>query len=265
MGKIKIFLLTLLIFLFSFFLSYFSLEFARQQGMDELFRFADPYDLVVKNARIIDGTGTEVYDSSIGILEGRIKAIGKNIVRGKADVFDATGYTLIPLMVEIPEDSDWVDRDLPGAMSRFPYDRIFFKSSEDPEIAGRSLEVVLRDGLYREDDLRKEFNWMVLIAPEPEVAEGDAISSAVYRLTGWRSDSLGLESGKIREGYLMEAYLYRTRDIYETEFVGILNNEVMPEPDYIIRGNEVIDGKTGVAFSNEVTEEMNPETNDAVK
>ena len=35
------------------------------------------YDIVIKNAKIIDGTGNQFYKSDVGILNGKIKSIGK--------------------------------------------------------------------------------------------------------------------------------------------------------------------------------------------
>lgn len=260
MQKIKIFFSVMLIFILAFFLSFFALQFAKQKGREDLFRFANPYDLVIKNARIIDGTGGEIFDANIGISKGKIKKISQELVRGNADVFDATGYTLIPEMVDIPEETDWVTRDLPGAMSRFPYYRIFFRSSEDSNLAGRSLEAVLREGLYNEEFLRSEFNWRVLIAPEGEDIDSDSIISAIYKLTGWRSESLNLAKGKITEGFEMEALLYRTKDIDEKAFLNSLNNEIMPKADFSISGNEVTNEKTGLVGSYNNTEDASKET-----
>jgi len=250
MDKLKIFFSVLLIFIMTFFLSFFALQYAKQKGNDEIFRYANPYDLVIKNVRIIDGTGGAVYDSNIGISKGTVKSISSNITRGDADVFDGTGYTLIPKMIEIPEDTKWVTRDLPGAMSRFPYYRIFFKTSEDELLAGRSLEAVLREGIYQEEDLTTKFNWTVLVAPEGDTIESDNIPSAVYKITGWRSEALEiLDRGKIQEGYQMEGILYLTREIDRKEFLSSLNNEIQPPGDFYIEGNEITDPTGGDAFA----------------
>lgn len=245
MNKIKIFLSVLFIFVITFFLSFFALEYAKQKGNDEMFSFSNPYELVIKNVRIIDGTGGEVFDSNIGISKGIIKKVNKNIDRGKADLFDATGYTLIPRLVEMPEDIPWISRDLPGAMSRFPYYRIFFKTSEDEHLAGRSLQAVLKEGLYSEEDLKTKFNWIVLIAPERDAMDADNISSAVYKITGWRSETLEIiDQGKIQAGQKMEGILYLTSDINRHDFLSALNNEIQPLGDYYINGS-IIKDSTG--------------------
>lgn len=250
MDKIKIFISVFLIFLLTFFLSFFALQYTKQKGNDQIFRFANPYDLIIKNVRIIDGTGGAVYDAHVGISKGNIKTIGKNIKRGNADVFDGTGYTLIPKMTLIPEDTQWVTRDLPGAMSRFPYYRIFFKTSEDEHLAGRSLEAVLREGIYLEDDLKTKFTWTVLIAPEGEIIESDNIPSAVYKISGWRSEALEIiDQGKIQSGYKMEGILYLTRNIDRNEFLNTLNNEIQPPGDFYVNGSTITDGLGEDVFS----------------
>src|SRR5689334_22571890 len=38
--------------------------------------FGQPYDLLIRNARIIDGTGSPSYTGSIAVRAGRIAAIG---------------------------------------------------------------------------------------------------------------------------------------------------------------------------------------------
>lgn len=242
MDRVKILVSIVLIFLMTFLLSFFALEFAKQKGKDEYFRHANPYDLVLKNVRIIDGTGGSVKEGHIGISKGVIKTISKNIRRGDAHVFDATGFTLMPKMIDIPEEVSWVSRDLPGAMNRFPYYRIFFQASEDELLAGRSLEAVLREGIYKEEDLLDKFSWIVLIAPDEEPLETDSLNKALYKITGWRSDALEImDLGKIEVDYQMEAILYRTSQINRDEFLDSLNNEIQPLGQYEVKGNKVFE------------------------
>lgn len=249
MDKIKVFLSIFLIFLLTFFLSFFAMQFAKQKGNDEIFRYANPYDLVIKNARIIDGTGGEIFDAHIGVSKGMIKEVSIDLDRGDADIFDATGYTLVPKIIELPEDIPWISRDLPGAMSRFPYYRIFFKTSEDYHLAGRSLEAVLREGLYLEEDLKTKFNWTVLIAPESDTIKTDNIASAIYKVTGWRSEALEItDQGKIKVGNKMDGIFYLTKNIDRKEFLNNLNNEVQPPGDYYIKENTVTDKTGGDVF-----------------
>lgn len=260
MDKFKIILSVFLIFLITFLLSFFSLEFAKQKGKDDFFRHANPYDLVIKNARIIDGTGGGVVEAHIGISDGIIKTVSKNIRRGNANIFDATGYTLMPKMTKLPDEVPWVSRDLPGAMSRFPYYRIFFKASEDKLLAGRSLEAVLREGIYKEEDLLEKFSWIVLIAPDEEELETDTLNKALYKITGWRSDALGIEDlGKILPEYKMEGIFYRTSQIDRTEMLDSLNNEIQPLGQFTISGSVVLEAGKDVFKEKEKEKEEEEE------
>ena len=55
------------------------------------------FDVLIKNAQIIDGTGAEVYTGSLAILADTIAWIGESNGTISADhIIDATGYTLSP-------------------------------------------------------------------------------------------------------------------------------------------------------------------------
>ena len=53
-----------------------------------------PLDLVVKNARVV--TGSESFESSIGVEGGKIASISPNLVPSGAEVYDAEGKIVIP-------------------------------------------------------------------------------------------------------------------------------------------------------------------------
>ena len=53
------------------------------------------FDLLIKNAEIFDGTGSEPYIADLAVLDGKIAAIGRDL--GPAEtVVDAQGRALIP-------------------------------------------------------------------------------------------------------------------------------------------------------------------------
>jgi N-acyl-D-aspartate/D-glutamate deacylase len=57
------------------------------------------YDIVVKNARIVDGTGKKAYDGNVAVKDGRIAALGK--VTGEAKrVIDAKGQVVAPGFID---------------------------------------------------------------------------------------------------------------------------------------------------------------------
>jgi len=57
------------------------------------------FDLLVTNARIVDGTGKKAYDGSVGVKDGRIAAVGS--VSGDAKrVIDANGQVIAPGFID---------------------------------------------------------------------------------------------------------------------------------------------------------------------
>jgi N-acyl-D-aspartate/D-glutamate deacylase len=57
------------------------------------------YDLVVRNGTVIDGTGAPRRQADIGVVDGRIAAIGRIAERGTTEV-DADGYIVAPGFVD---------------------------------------------------------------------------------------------------------------------------------------------------------------------
>src|SRR5215510_12809701 len=58
-----------------------------------------PYDLVIKNGTVIDGTGLPRYRADVGVRHGRIAAIGR-IREGAREVVDAEGQVVAPGIVD---------------------------------------------------------------------------------------------------------------------------------------------------------------------
>jgi len=57
-------------------------------------------DLVIENARIVDGLGTPARDGAVAVEDGRITAVGADVGAGRARV-DAGGLVLAPGVVDI--------------------------------------------------------------------------------------------------------------------------------------------------------------------
>lgn len=67
---------------------------------------AGPYDTVVRNGRIIDGTGSPWYSGDIGIREGRIAAIGNLTNAPARRTIDAHGMVVAPGFIDMLGQSE---------------------------------------------------------------------------------------------------------------------------------------------------------------
>ncbi len=66
-----------------------------------------PYDIIIQNARIIDGTGNPWYQADIGIYRDRITAIGKLDSRLAKRVIDAAGKVVAPGFIDMLGQSEF--------------------------------------------------------------------------------------------------------------------------------------------------------------
>jgi N-acyl-D-amino-acid deacylase len=66
----------------------------------------EPYDLIIRNGRIIDGTGSPWYSGDLGIREGRIAAIGSLADAQAEKTIDAAGMVVAPGFIDMLGQSD---------------------------------------------------------------------------------------------------------------------------------------------------------------
>ncbi len=62
---------------------------------------AQDYDVVIKNGKIIDGSGNPWYYGDVGVLNGKIATIGKLAHASAKKVIDATGLILTPGFIDV--------------------------------------------------------------------------------------------------------------------------------------------------------------------
>lgn len=75
------------------------------------------YDLIIKNGKIIDGTGSPSYYSDLAIKDGKIARIAKNITCGK-NMIDASGLTVTPGFIDSHSHSDASILDFPDQVEK---------------------------------------------------------------------------------------------------------------------------------------------------
>ena len=63
------------------------------------------YDLILKNANILDGSGAEAFFGDIAITDGKIAAVGTDLT-GAKEILDVTGLTVSPGWIDSHSHSD---------------------------------------------------------------------------------------------------------------------------------------------------------------
>lgn len=64
------------------------------------------FDLVIKNARVFDGTGNPAFPADVGVREGRIVALGRLDTATATRVIDAAGKFVSPGFIDIHSHAD---------------------------------------------------------------------------------------------------------------------------------------------------------------
>jgi N-acyl-D-aspartate/D-glutamate deacylase len=66
---------------------------------------APAYDLLIRNGRVVDGTGNPWFPADVAIKDGKITAVGR--VTGTASrTIDATGLVVAPGFIDLHTHSD---------------------------------------------------------------------------------------------------------------------------------------------------------------
>lgn len=64
------------------------------------------FDLLIRNGRVVDGTGNPSYLADVGIRDGKIAAIGRLAARKATRTIDAAGLVVAPGFIDIHNHSD---------------------------------------------------------------------------------------------------------------------------------------------------------------
>src|SRR5690349_9519375 len=66
-----------------------------------------PYDLIIANGHVIDGTGSPWYQADVGIRDGRIVAIGRLEGEPTRRTIDARGMVVAPGFIDMLGQSEF--------------------------------------------------------------------------------------------------------------------------------------------------------------
>ena len=75
---------------------------------------AAPYDVVIRNGHVIDGTGSPWYAADIGIRAGKIAAIGRLADAPAKRTIDARGMVVAPGFIDMLGQSETDDSGQPA-------------------------------------------------------------------------------------------------------------------------------------------------------
>ena len=75
---------------------------------------AADYDLVIRNARVIDGTGNPWYRADVALSSGKIAAIGKLAQASAARTIDAKDRVLAPGVIDVHTHVEGGVEKVPG-------------------------------------------------------------------------------------------------------------------------------------------------------
>jgi N-acyl-D-amino-acid deacylase len=85
--------------------------------------FAQSLDVLIRNGRIIDGTGNSWFYGDVGIKDGKIKVIGKQILRDAGRIIDANGLVVAPGFIDVHAHIEGAESATPTA-DNFIYDGV---------------------------------------------------------------------------------------------------------------------------------------------
>ena len=117
-----------------------------------LFAQRPSYDVLIRGARIVDGTGNPWFSGEIAIKDGRIAAVGHLGSPTAARVIDATGLVAAPGFIDLHTHSDLTLLADGTAQSKV-------RDGVTLDVIGESTSVAPRDGLPVESGDGVQQNW----------------------------------------------------------------------------------------------------------
>ena len=116
---------------------------------------ASPFDVLLTNARVVDGTGAAPFDADVGLRGDRIVAVGELADREAARTIDAAGRVVAPGFVDMMGQASLVlITDPPSAESKLRQGITTYLSGEGGSAAPQSAETLSNPPVIDGDTLR---------------------------------------------------------------------------------------------------------------
>ncbi len=239
MRRVKILISILLLGVLSYYVNLYVFTGLKVHGYSYLISTAaEPYDLVIKYAEILDGSGVnDRFRGDIAIRDGYIVAVGF-VNAQDSPVFDAGGLTVLPYPVALQKNGRGVEHLLATSYPRFPASEIYLTQ---PPYDGLNLtQIAFAQGLPIDETFNKLKN---ALPPEtkaylisfPFESENGTNRELAAQLTGHRAQFYGLKDcGIVQSGYQADFYLYKTRDYTDEDLNRLLRKGSFPDPLYKI-------------------------------
>ena len=75
------------------------------------------FDLLIRNAFVVDGTGSPGFHSDLAMLDGKIAAMSPRITAEAARIIDASGLTLTPGFIDAHSHGDVLVEEYPECIA----------------------------------------------------------------------------------------------------------------------------------------------------
>lgn len=211
------------------------------KGNDSMFTAKEPYDLVLKHALVLDGTGErDTFRADIAIRDGQIVGVGY-VNPKESPTFDAGGLTVIPAPLKI-EKGEAVAHRLADAYPRYPAEEIYLQEgsyaglnlAEAAYAAGSSPEELL-ETLKKENSKAKV--QIITLKRKEELSSKELLA----RLTGYRAEFQDLAGrGIVAGGSRADLYIFETEKYPELELLNLFRKGAFPQPVFIVQAGEFV-------------------------
>jgi len=214
------------------------------KGYTYLFRATEPYDLVIKHVRILDGTGENgPFRGDIAIRDGYICGVGY-INQKNSPVFDAGGLTAIPWPLRFKKEDGFVEHLLQTSYPRYEEEEIYLL--EGPygglSLAEAASELGVTPGeMFARLSGEYPAGARVILVPLRKPAGEPGVKELLAGLTSCRAEALGeRDRGAVKAGCRADLYLFKTVDYPEEKLIQLLRRGSVPDPVFRLQAGKFL-------------------------